>query len=148
MTRVTDDIETLPSFRAAVVLARLDRARRAAEVRSELGVATQRLMWLFRDGRARTLKEVAEVLGLEQSTVNRQVNAALDAELLRRFREPGQSAHLLEATPEGLEQFERDMRRGLGHLDDALAAVPAQNRTAFLDHLSAFAEAYDDVTHP
>jgi len=147
MTRVTEDIESLPSFRAAVALSRLDRARRAAETRSELGVATQRLMWLFRDGQARTLKDVADTLGLEQSTVNRQVNAALDADLLRRYRDPGQTAHLLEATENGITRFERDLQWGLELMDTALAAVPSSQRADFLDHLLKFAETYDAAAH-
>lgn len=146
MTRVTH-IESLPSFRAAIALFRLDRARRTAEARSELGVATQRLMWLFRDGQARTLKDVAETLGLEQSTVNRQVNAALDADLLRRYRDPGQSAHLLEATENGITRFEEELRWGLELVDTALDAVPPADRTAFLEHLLRFADAYDTAAH-
>ncbi len=132
-----------PGWRLAASLARLDRAQRTAEAGSELGVADGRLMWLFSDHVPRTLREVSEALGLEQSTVNRQVNAALGDGLLRRFREEGRSAYLLEATAEGLAAFERDLERHLGVLDHALSALPQDARPDFPALLATFVEAYD-----
>jgi len=145
MTPVTD-LEQTSAFSAAKALAGLDRGRRAAEAASGLGVSQQRLMWLFRDGGARTLKEVAEALGLEQSTVNRQVNAALDAGILRRFQAEGQAAHLLEATTEGSARFAQDLTTGLQQLQVALEVVPEGRRDRFVADLLAFAEAYDTAT--
>lgn len=132
-----------PGWRLAAGLARLDRAQRAAESVAELGVADGRLMWLFSDHVPRTLREVSEVLGLEQSTVNRQVNAALADGLLRRFREEGRSVYLLEATEDGLARFGRDLDRHLGLLDHALSALPEASRKDFPALLATFVEAYD-----
>ena len=131
-----------PAWRLASALGRLERAQHAAEAVSELGVADGRLLWLFSDRAPRTLRQVSEELGLEQSTVNRQVNAALAAGLLHRFREEGRSAHLLEATDVGLERFSRDLRRHLGLLEVALAAVPTSAREDFPAVLTTFVEAY------
>lgn len=148
MSHVTSpDLETRPAFRVAKAISVLDRARRAAEARASLGVAEQRLLWLFRDGTPRTLRDVAETLGLEQSTVNRQVNGALSTGLLRRYREDGQTAQLLEATDDGLDRFSSDLTEGLARIDAALDVVPAGRRDTFLDDLLAFANAYDEVTH-
>ena len=134
-----------PSWRLASALARLDRAQRAAESDAALGVADSRLMWLFSDRQPRTLKQVSDDLGLEQSTVNRQVNSALAAGLLRRFREPGLPAQLVEATEDGLASFTKDLDRHLGRLDHALTALPESVRNEFpsllLDFVGAYAQA-------
>ena len=131
-----------PGWRLARALARLDRAQRASEAGSRLGVADGRLLWLFSDRVPRTLRQVSEDLGLEQSTVNRQVNAALTAGLLRRFRAEGRHAHLVEATEDGLERFSRDLDQHLGLMDAALAALPEADRAGFPDLLAAFVDAY------
>ena len=131
-----------PGWRLAGALARLDKAQRAAESVADLGVADGRLMWLFSDRQPRTLRQVSEELGLEQSTVNRQVNAALAAGLLRRFREPGSTAHLVEATDDGLARFSVDLERHLGLMDAALDALPESRRAAFPALLTTFVEAY------
>ena len=137
-----------PSWRLAAALARLDRAQRAAEADAELGVAHGRLMWLFSDREPRTLRQVSEALGLEQSTVNRQVNAALAAGLLRRSREAGQPAHQFDATEEGLKLFSRDLEQHLGRLDRALAALPDEAREEFPGLLLVFADAYAEAIGP
>jgi DNA-binding MarR family transcriptional regulator len=131
-----------PGWRLATALARLDRAQRAAEAGARLGVADGRLLWLFSDRVPRTLRQISEDLGLEQSTVNRQVNAALTAGLLRRFREAGQHAHLVEATEDGLERFSRDLAQHLDLMDASLAALPEEARNDFPAHLLTFVDAY------
>jgi len=130
--------------RVAGLLFRLDLHRRLAEHRSPLGTADGRLLWLLSDGRPRTLREVAEALRLEQSTVNRQVNGALAAGLLRRFTTPGRSARLLEPTEEGLARFEEATGQALGAYADGLAVLGA-DAGAFLDQLERFADAYGDA---
>lgn len=130
--------------RVASLLFRLDLHRRLAEHRSPLGTADGRLLWLLSDGRPRTLREIAEALRLEQSTVNRQVNGALAAGLLRRFTEPGRSARLIEPTPEGAATFERATDLALGAFADGLAAL-GDEAGEFLDLLERFAGAYGDA---
>src|SRR4051794_3848414 len=137
-----------PTWRLASALARLDRAQRAAESGAELGVADGRLMWLFSDREPRTLRQVSEALGLEQSTGNRQGNAGLTAGLLRRSRQAGQPAHLVDATDEGLERFSRDLEQHLGRLADAVEALPEDRRADFPDLLLAFVDAYADAVGP
>ncbi|MEL7978044.1 MarR family winged helix-turn-helix transcriptional regulator [Isoptericola sp. F-RaC21] len=130
--------------RAAGLLFRLDVHRRLAEHRSPLGTADGRLLWLLSDGRARTLREIAEALRLEQSTVNRQVNGALAAGLLRRFTAPGRSARLLEPTEEGLARFEDATSQALGGYADGLAAL-GDDAGVFLELLGRFTEAYGEA---
>ena len=88
MRSVTERIEADPALRVAAAVSALANARRSAESRSRLGKANNRLLWLFTDLRPRTLKQIAEDLALEQSTANRQVNAALSAGILRMYRDP------------------------------------------------------------
>ena len=144
----TRPLPDVPTWRLATSLARLDRAQRAAEAGATLGVADSRLMWLFSDHEPRTLKQISDDLGLEQSTVNRQVNAALGAGLLRRFREPGRPAQLVEATEDGLDQFAQDLERHLGRLESALDALPHAQRGDFPALLATFVEAYAAAIGP
>jgi DNA-binding MarR family transcriptional regulator len=130
--------------RVAAALTRLDVHRRYAEHHSPLGVADGRLLWLLSDGRPRTLREIGDALRLEQSTVNRQVNAALHAGLVRRIAEPGRSARLLEPTPAGLEAFEAATAKALGAYAVGLGAL-GPDTDAFLDLLDRFVAAYGEA---
>ncbi|GAA4722649.1 hypothetical protein GCM10023216_09920 [Isoptericola chiayiensis] len=125
----------------ASLLSRLDVHRRHVEHHGRLGVADARLLWLLSDGTPRTLREIAEALRLEQSTVNRQVNGALEAGLLRRFSEEGRSARLVEATEAGLARFESATTTALGAFGDALGAL-GDDAGTFLDLLDGFVDAY------
>ena len=128
----------------ASLLYRLDLHRRLAEQRSPLGTADGRLLWLMSDRRPRTLREISSALGLEQSTVNRQVNAAIDAGLLRRFAEAGRPARLIEPTAAGIEAFENATALALGAYDDALATLGDESG-AFLELLERFVGAYGEA---
>jgi DNA-binding MarR family transcriptional regulator len=135
-----------PDWQTAELLHRLDRSRRAGEQLAGLGIADLRLMWLFSDRRPRTLREVAEALNLEQSTVNRQVNTALGEGLLRRFREAGRSARSITATDEGLERFEQDVALHLGISAEALDAVGSpDDQQEFKRLLGRFVDAYAEA---
>lgn len=90
MSSVSDRRRELdPPTRLASLFHHLDRHRRALESTSTLGTAELRLLWLLSDGRPRTLREVPHELHLEQSTVNRQANAAVRAGHLQRTRVDG-----------------------------------------------------------
>ncbi len=129
----------------ATALARWEKVRRASELKSRLGTADRRIMWLFADRRPRTLREIADALGLEQSTVNRQVNAALTEGLLVRFREPGQSARLVTVTDEGLERFSQDLSLHLGLFEQALGQLSAEDQTRMIESLETFVAHYGEA---
>lgn len=78
-----------PARRMGALVTRLERIRRMQTNQMDLGTADLRILWLFADGRSRTLKEISADLNLEQSTVNRQINAAINEGLLQRSRRPG-----------------------------------------------------------
>lgn len=145
MEHITSVFTERPTWALVVALARIERGRRAAEARASLGTADLRLMWLLVSDGPRTMKEISRELGLEQSTVNRQVNAALEAGLLARVEVPGQRAMGLEPTSDGLALFGADMTRMMDELERALAAVPVTESARFMSHLLDFADAYGNV---
>lgn len=132
------------AFTAVRVGARWDRTRRRMETRQKLGTAEGRLLWLLRD-EPLTLKQIAERSGLEQSTVNRQVNAALEAGLLDRTRPADGAAYLISATPAGASAFQADLGRQLRAHRAAVEAVPAAHRAQFLAHLDAFVSRLEEA---
>lgn len=128
--------------RLAGMFWKLDRYRRDHEQAMSLGTADLRILWLFSDNVPRTLKEVAHELGLEQSTVNRQVNAAVSEGLLERNREPGASAYRFVRTAAGRDAFEADLAISLGGYENALEAMGEEDATAFLRLLDRYLGAY------
>ena len=130
----------------AGLLQRLDTLRRVVARRAELNAADMRLLWLLSDGRERTFREISEELTLEQSTVNRQVNGAARAELVRIT--DAQPARLVRATDQGVAAFEADVDRVLTGYRDALERMGPARAAELTDLLAEFIEAYRDVVRP
>ncbi|MGO2862349.1 MAG: MarR family winged helix-turn-helix transcriptional regulator [Brevibacterium sp.] len=133
--------------RIAALVTRLDRARRAQSNQMDLGTADLRILWMFSDDKPRTLKEIAAELGLEQSTVNRQINSAMAAGLLQRSRRPGSAAHEISPTPEGIRAFEADVEKSLAAFGAGLEAL-GERADEFLADLTQFVSAYDRTVRP
>lgn len=142
MRHVTQALRKSPVWDLVVATARLERGRRAVEGRARLGTADRRLIWLLVEEGPRTMKEISEELGLEQSTVNRQANAALKAGYLERVDQPGRGARTLTPTDEGYELFASDMHLVMTVLEEGLSAVPAAEAKRFMVNLVTFSEAY------
>lgn len=134
-----------PAWTAVRISARWSTVRRAVENGQQLKVAEGRLMWLLRDGEARTLRQIAEQLDLEQSTVNRQVHAALASGVVRRFRAEDSSTWLVEMSDEGQDRFTADLTRMMTVYDEAIDAVPEEEQERFLKHLAAFVDALGEA---
>lgn len=132
--------EAPPARRIASILSRLDSQRHIQESRMRLGTADLRLLWLLADGQSRTLKEISTELRLEQSTVNRQVNAALGSGLVVRRRRQGEGAYEFERTESGRHIFEEDTGRTLGVYAAALDRMGPDRCESFLDLASEFLE--------
>jgi DNA-binding MarR family transcriptional regulator len=139
------DWQQHPVWPLVISLARLENARRVADAASRLGLAERRLLWLFADGRPRTMRQVADEVGLDLSTVSRQVAGALKEGLLRRRREPGQASQLLESTGEGQERLHQDFTWHTSIHEAALTAVPEAERARFSELLQTFVAAYVHV---
>jgi len=141
MTSLTPDEG--PAWQAVRLSTGWERTRRRIEAGQQLRIAEGRLLWLLRDGHARTLREIAEALDLEQSTVNRQVHAALDSGVVTRARVGG--AYVVEMSELGRGRFSADLARLLSIYGAAVEAVPEGEREAFIGHLGAFVSAMSDA---
>ncbi len=130
--------------RIAALLWHFDRARRIFEQRATLGVADMRMLWMFSDGRARTLAQIAGELGLEQSTVNRQVNAALAAGLLDRFTDSRSRPYRFTVSAAGQRAFARNLDAAFGVYEHALGALDG-DRARFLANLGVFVTAHGEA---
>ncbi|GAA1949042.1 hypothetical protein GCM10009689_32920 [Brevibacterium antiquum] len=102
---------------------------------------------MFSDNRARTLKEIAEELRLEQSTVNRQINAALNTGLLHRNRRASSAAHEFSASAEGQRVFEADVAKSMAAYHSGLEALGPDSED-FLADFSRFVQAYGQAVRP
>lgn len=142
MEQVTSALRAAPAWHLAVALARIDRATRVVEHRATLGTADLRLLWLLANEGACTMKEIATLLTLEQSTVNRQVNAALKNGYVEALQRTGEPARVFGPTHEGLRLLTEDVTRSFDVLESALRVVPADEAGRFVEHLQAFADAY------
>lgn len=109
-----------------------------------LGTADLRILWMFADDQPRTLKEIAAELRLEQSTVNRQINAAMSVGLLQRSRRPGSPAHEISRTEQGIEVFEDEVAKSLNAFTSGLDALD-DRVDGFLADFTRFVEAYDSA---
>lgn len=130
--------------RLAGLFAGFDRFRRVLGQRTTLGTADLRLLWLFTDGQSRTLRQIAEQLGLEQSTVNRQVNTAIKAELLTRSRDGDSGPYHFTASDLGVREFEHHLNVTLTAYREALDALGPRQQE-FLGLLDEFLAAYGEA---
>lgn len=89
-------------------LLRLTRRRAVVYDDALLENSAFRILWVLSDGTPRTLRTLAGDLELEQSTVNRQVNAAINAGYLERVEGSGSGAKLVRPTRAGAAAYEHD----------------------------------------
>ncbi|WP_446665984.1 MarR family winged helix-turn-helix transcriptional regulator [Flexivirga sp. B27] len=144
---IATDLRTLardttvpPQRRLAAIFHSFDVNRRVVEAKTALTAADMRLLWLLSDDRPRTQREISTELNLEQSTVNRQVNAALREGLIER--EAGQhGSAVLSASADGRRCYEADIETLMGVLGSALQAL-GDGGEEFIVSLATFAEAY------
>lgn len=129
--------------RVAAIFHSFDVDRRVMEAQTKLSAADLRLLWLLSDGRARTQRDISDELSLEQSTVNRQVNAALRAGHLERQVSASGPARLV-ATGAGRRRFEADVE-ALMQLQAAALEALGDDAEQFLISLATFVEAYRDA---
>lgn len=142
MVGVTDAFRETREWGLVVGTARLERARRAHEAGARLTIADNRLLWLLSGEGPQTMREISEALRLEQSTVNRQVNAALERGLVERVERADVTARSFRITAEGADLFSSELTRGMTLFAEALDVLPEEERTAFVEHFMTFTQAY------
>lgn len=129
----------------ASLLVRLDVHRRLAEHHAPLRPAEGRLLWLLSDRGPCTLREIGEHLRLEQSTVNRQVNGALSAGLVRRTAQEGRPAKLFEPTDAGMAAYGVVISMVFGACEAALARLEDVDTAEFLSVFERLVDAYGEA---
>ncbi len=115
---------------------------------ARLDLSAFRLLWLLEQRGPLTMREVAEALQLEQSTVSRQVTAATGRDLLERVPDAGRGPARVRATTTGERalRHDRDLRSKAFRV--ALATVGADRVDALVRDLTAFVDALDRAEGP
>ena len=132
-------------------LLRLQRRRAATPPGTTLEVSAFRILWVMDHAGPCTLRELADQLDLEQSTVNRQVHAALDAGWLEERPGPSEGAgpasrsraRHFGPTRAGRAAYEHDGRLRAGRYLAALEALGPDRSARLLADLTAFNDAWD-----
>jgi DNA-binding MarR family transcriptional regulator len=137
---MTDD-EVLRALGAELL--RVSRLRAASYPGSRLENSAFRILWILVERGPLELRELAEELQLERSTVTRQVNAAIGHGLLERYDEPGRPGRLLRPTAAGEEAYRHDGQLRAVRLGAALADLGPDRAQRLVDDLAAFNDALD-----
>jgi len=124
-------------------LMRLTRRRATTYPGSILDPSAFRLLWLLTEGPARTLRELSDELQLDQSTVNRQVNAALNHGLVERYAVADNASRLVRPTEAGRAAYLHDgaLRAEVYHA--VLDELGAERAGALVAELREFNDALD-----
>lgn len=122
-------------------LLRISRRRVQAPEGVQLDLSAFRILWLLAQRGPSTHREIGEELQLEQSTVSRQVKAAVEHGLVEREEIDG--AQRLRATEQGLEAYRVDRQVRAAAFRTALAEL-GPTRVEQLHHdLKAFNDALE-----
>lgn len=137
---MTDD-EALRALGAELL--RVSRLRAASYPGSQLDNSAFRILWILVERGPLELRELAEELQLERSTVTRQVNAAIGHGLLERYDEAGRAGRLLRPTPAGESAYQHDGLLRAVRLTRALDDLGAERARRLVADLRAFNDALD-----
>lgn len=124
-------------------LLRLQRRRTSVYEGVVLDNSAFRLLWVLSDGTPRTLRQLSECLDLEQSTVNRQVNAAISAGYLERYAVDGSPSKLVRPSPTGEAAFAHDGKIRGDLISRALADLGDERAARLVEDLRDFNDAWD-----
>lgn len=102
-----------------------------------------RILWVLADGVPRTFRQLAEALDVGQSTMNRQVNAAIRAGFLERFEPVGRGSWLVRPTRLGMEAFEHDDGVRTAVFGLAIAHLSEARARSLVAVLREFNDAWD-----
>jgi DNA-binding MarR family transcriptional regulator len=127
-------------------LMRMGRRRHVNLEGTQLDMSAFKLLWILSDGRPRTLRQLADELDLELSTINRQVNAAVRAGLLERFSVPDSPSRPVQATAEGQRLYEHDSAIHADLLRSVLAEMGAAPARDLIEGMRSFNDAYERRT--
>lgn len=127
----------------ASLLNRLEQSRRGATANAKLGAADARILWLLSGGEEYTLRDISDKLSLEQSTVNRQVNAAVKAGYVEKRRSRARAAWVFSPSADGRRKFDADLDMHLGFYSRALAELSQSEQQVFIELLTRVVGGYE-----
>lgn len=145
-TYVGNDADIWPSQLYADLvseLRRMNRRRVNEYADAELEDSAFAILLTLSDGQSRTLRELSCALHLEQSTINRQVNAAINHGYLERYAVDGQASRLIRPTAAGSAAFYRDGMLRVERLNRVLDDLRPGTPEGLLLELRAYNDAYD-----
>ncbi|GAA4362730.1 MarR family winged helix-turn-helix transcriptional regulator [Nocardioides caricicola] len=142
-TRVRRTTEQSLLHQLADELLRFGKRRHAAVEGVELESSAFKLLWVLSDDQPKTLRELADELGLDLSTINRQVNGAVRAGLLERFTVPGSPSRPVRSTAEGRRLYEHDSAVHADLLRSVLAEMGPDAARDLIRSMGAFNDAYE-----
>ncbi|MDO9377411.1 MAG: MarR family transcriptional regulator [Nocardioidaceae bacterium] len=124
-------------------LMRISRRRPTSYPGSRLDGSAFKILWRLVNAGARTLRELAEDLELDQSTINRQVRASQADGLVERFDDPGQVSRPVRATDAGVVAYRHDAALRADALRHALGLIGPDAAEALIAGMGAFNDALD-----
>jgi DNA-binding MarR family transcriptional regulator len=122
---------------------RISRRRAMSYPGAVLEDSAFRILLVLVEEGPRSLGELAEDLGLERSTVSRQVNAAIERDLVERYAVAGRASRLLRPTDRGCDAYLHDGRLHAVPLSEAIAELGTERAEALMTELRAFNDALD-----
>jgi DNA-binding MarR family transcriptional regulator len=123
-------------------LMRLGRRRTTTYPGSLLDTSAFRVLWLLSE-QPRTLKQVVDELQLEQSTVSRQVAAAIKHGLVERCGRPDAAGWLHRPTEQGRAAYEHDAQLRVEVYSQVLDDLGRERVYSLVAELGAFNDALD-----
>ncbi|MDE0778553.1 MarR family winged helix-turn-helix transcriptional regulator [Nocardioides sp.] len=124
-------------------LLRLQRRRTSSYAGCVLDNSAFRILWVLDDGQPRTQRQLAAELDLDQSTVNRQLNAALAGGYVERITVVGSASKPIRPTPEGARAFAHDGVIRAELIAAALGELGAERAQRLVEDLRDFNDAWD-----
>ena len=123
-------------------LMRLGRRRTTTYPGSRLDTSAFRILWLLAE-EPRTLRALSDELQLEQSTVSRQVSAAVKHGLVERWGTPGAGGWLHRPTEQGRAAYEHDAQLRVDVYSRVLDDVGRARVDSLVAELAEFNDALD-----
>lgn len=116
----------------------VEEAHRRLGARSILPVAEARLLWFLRDHGAASRRDLESVLGLGQSTVNRQVGSCISKGLVQSQEGPEGRTQQLSVTAQGLDLLDRHTAQYRAAYIAALDFLSDDEKGPFIDMLTHY----------
>jgi DNA-binding MarR family transcriptional regulator len=148
--RTVDDVDPVDVLETELALLQraLERLARRSDIHRDLDRASYLLARTLEATGPISLKALAARLGLDATTVTRQVATMEAAELVHRGGDPDDGrVSLIEVSPRGRRKMRAVQRARRERVSDLLAGWPERDQLEFGRLLGRFSDAIDDLEH-